>query len=61
MKKQLAIIMVLLMTIFIGFGIIGQTANGFPASDPIWDPFYKTSIDAQIPVLIHCGLTGIGQ
>jgi len=46
---------------FIGFGIIGQTANGFPASDPIWDPFYKTSIDANIPVLIHSGLTGIGQ
>lgn len=46
---------------FIGFGIIGQTANGLPASDPIWDPFYKTSIDANIPVLIHSGLTGIGQ
>jgi predicted TIM-barrel fold metal-dependent hydrolase len=46
---------------FIGFGIIGQTANGFPASDPIWDPFYKLSIDAKAPVLIHSGLTGIGQ
>jgi uncharacterized protein len=46
---------------FIGFGIIGQTRDGFPASDPIWDPFYKTSIDAGIPVLIHTGLTGIGQ
>jgi predicted TIM-barrel fold metal-dependent hydrolase len=46
---------------FIGFGIIGQVAGGFPASDPIWDPFYKLSIDAHIPVLIHCGLTGIGQ
>ncbi len=46
---------------FIGFGIIGQTKDGFPASDPIWDPFYKTSIDAGIPVLIHSGLTGIGQ
>jgi uncharacterized protein len=46
---------------FIGFGIIGQTKDGFPASDPIWDPFYKTSIDANIPVLIHSGLTGIGQ
>ena len=46
---------------FIGFGVIGQTAGGFPASDPIWDPFYKLSIDADIPVLIHCGLTGIGQ
>jgi predicted TIM-barrel fold metal-dependent hydrolase len=46
---------------FIGFGIIGQMPNGFPASDPIWDPFYKVSIDAKIPVLIHSGLTGIGQ
>ena len=46
---------------FMGFGIIGQTAGGIPASDPIWDPFYKVSIDAGIPVLIHCGLTGIGQ
>lgn len=46
---------------FIGFGIIGQVQGGFPPSDPIWDPFYKTSIDAGIPVLIHTGLTGIGQ
>ena len=46
---------------FVGFGIIGQTKGGFPASDPIWDPFYKTSIDANVPVLIHTGLTGIGQ
>ena len=46
---------------FIGFGIIGQARNGYPPSDPIWDPFYKTSIDANIPVLIHTGLTGIGQ
>jgi predicted TIM-barrel fold metal-dependent hydrolase len=46
---------------FIGFGIIGQARHGFPPSDPIWDPFYKLSIDAGIPVLIHTGLTGIGQ
>ena len=46
---------------FVGFGIIGQSHPGFPPSDPIWDPFYRTSIDAGIPVLIHCGLTGIGQ
>jgi predicted TIM-barrel fold metal-dependent hydrolase len=45
----------------IGFGIIGQVKDGFPASDPIWDPFYKLSIDAGVPVLIHTGLTGIGQ
>lgn len=46
---------------FIGFGIIGQARHGHPPSDPIWDPFYKVSIDADIPVLIHTGLTGIGQ
>jgi len=46
---------------FIGFGIIGQARHGHPPSDPIWDPFYKVSIDAGIPVLIHTGLTGIGQ
>jgi uncharacterized protein len=46
---------------FIGFGIIGQARHGHPPSDPIWDPFYKVSIDAKIPVLIHTGLTGIGQ
>ena len=46
---------------FIGFAIVGQIEGGYPASDPIWDPFYKASIDAGIPVLIHCGLTGIGQ
>lgn len=46
---------------FIGFGIIGQARHGFPPSDSIWDPFYKASIDANIPVLIHTGLTGIGQ
>ena len=46
---------------FIGFGIIGQARHGFPPSDSVWDPFYKLSIDAGIPVLIHTGLTGIGQ
>jgi len=46
---------------FVGFAIVGQTQNGFPASDPIWDPYYKASIDVDAPVLIHSGLTGIGQ
>ena len=46
---------------FFGFAVVGQIANGYPASDPIWDPFYKLSIDAGVPVLIHSGLTGIGQ
>jgi uncharacterized protein len=46
---------------FIGFGIIGQAPHRVAPSDPLWDPFYKVSIDADIPVLIHTGLTGIGQ
>jgi len=46
---------------FVGFGIVGQQNPGFPPSDPIWDPFYRASIDAKVPVLIHTGLTGIGQ
>jgi len=46
---------------FIGFGVIGQARHRVPPSDPLWDPFYKASIDANIPVLIHTGLTGIGQ
>jgi predicted TIM-barrel fold metal-dependent hydrolase len=46
---------------FVGFGVIGQARHGVPPSDPLWDPFYKVSIDASIPVLIHTGLTGIGQ
>lgn len=46
---------------FIGFGVIGQARHRVAPSDPLWDPFYKVSIDAGIPVLIHTGLTGIGQ
>jgi predicted TIM-barrel fold metal-dependent hydrolase len=47
---------------FVGFAIIGQQPPpGFPPSHPIWDPFYKRSIDANLPVLIHTGLTGYGQ
>ena len=48
-----------------GVGMFGfcQSQNnlGFPPSDPIWDPFYKLSIEAKVPVLLMCGLTGIGQ
>jgi predicted TIM-barrel fold metal-dependent hydrolase len=48
-----------------GAGFFGfcqsQNSLGFPPSDPIWDPFYKLSIEANIPVLLMCGLTGIGQ
>jgi uncharacterized protein len=45
---------------FIGFCVNGQV-TGVPASDPLWAPFYKTSIDADLPVMILTGLTGIGQ
>lgn len=45
---------------FMGFSVSGQ-ATGIPASDPIWDPYYRLSIEAGSPVLIPVGLTGIGQ
>jgi predicted TIM-barrel fold metal-dependent hydrolase len=45
---------------FVGFCVNGQV-TGAPASDPMWDPFYRASIDAGVPVMILTGLTGIGQ
>jgi predicted TIM-barrel fold metal-dependent hydrolase len=45
---------------FVGLAISGQGV-GVPASDPMWDPFLKLSIDAGLPVMIMTGLTGIGQ
>lgn len=45
---------------FVGFCINGQS-TGVPASEPPWHPFYERSIDLGIPVMILCGLTGIGQ
>jgi uncharacterized protein len=45
---------------FVGLNVNGQV-TGVPASDPSWDPFYEASIDADLPVMILCGLTGIGQ
>jgi predicted TIM-barrel fold metal-dependent hydrolase len=45
---------------FVGFCVNGQV-TGVPASDPMWDPFYRASIDAGAPVMILTGLTGIGQ
>ena len=33
---------------------------GFAASDPIYDPFYRLSIDNDIPVLVLVGYTGSG-
>lgn len=45
---------------FFGF-CQSQNTLGFPPSDPVWDPFYKLSIEAGVPVLLMTGLTGIGQ
>lgn len=45
---------------FVGLNINGQV-TGVPASDPSWNPFYEASVDADLPVMILCGLTGIGQ
>ncbi len=45
---------------FVGLCVNGQV-TGVPACDPLWDPFYKASIDAGSPVMILAGLTGIGQ
>ena len=48
-----------------GAGFFGfcqsQNSLGYPPSDPVWDPFYKLSIEANVPVLLMTGLTGIGQ
>ena len=45
---------------FVGLCVNGQV-TGVPASEPEWEPFYKTAMDAGLPVMILCGLTGIGQ
>jgi predicted TIM-barrel fold metal-dependent hydrolase len=45
---------------FVALSIFGQ-GWGRPPSDPIWDPYYKISIDAGTPIMIHTGLTGVGQ
>lgn len=45
---------------FIGLCVNGQV-TGIPASDPHWDPFYQLSLEADRPIMILTGLTGIGQ
>jgi uncharacterized protein len=45
---------------FFGF-CQSQNTLGYTPSDPIWDPFYKLSIEIGAPVLLMTGLTGIGQ
>jgi len=45
---------------FMGLAVSGQ-GTGVPASDPMWDPFYKMAIESNTPIMIFVGLTGIGQ
>jgi uncharacterized protein len=45
---------------FTGLAVAPQVL-GIPASEPVWDPFYKAAIDSERPILITVGLTGIGQ
>ena len=45
---------------YVALCVNGQV-TGVPASDPLWDPFYQLSIEAGRPIMILCGLTGIGQ
>ena len=44
---------------FIGY-CVSAAGMGFPASDPIYDPFYRLSLDNDIPVLVLVGYTGSG-
>ena len=44
---------------FIGY-CVSAAGMGFPASDPIYDPFYRLSLDKDIPVLVLVGYTGSG-
>jgi uncharacterized protein len=43
---------------FIGFGVSSSLTP--PSSDPLFDPYYKLCIEANIPVLIFVGTTGLG-
>jgi uncharacterized protein len=45
---------------FMGVCVNGQV-TGVPADDRLWDPFYQLSIEANRPIMILTGLTGIGQ
>lgn len=44
---------------FIGY-CVSAAGMGFPASDPIYDPFYELSLEARRPVLVLVGHTGSG-
>jgi len=43
---------------FIGLAVSGS--GGVPASDPAYDKFYKTCIEAKVPALVFVGTTGLG-
>ncbi len=45
---------------FVGMAMAGH-GIGVAASDPLWDPFYEAAIEANRPVMLFAGLTGIGQ
>ncbi len=39
---------------------VSAAGMGYPASDPIYDPFYKVCLAAKRPVLVLVGYTGAG-
>jgi predicted TIM-barrel fold metal-dependent hydrolase len=43
---------------FLGFGVSSSLTP--PSSDPLFDPYYRLCIEANIPVLIFVGTTGLG-
>ena len=45
---------------FVGLCVNGQVTQ-WPASDHVWNPFYQLSLEADRPIMILTGLTGIGQ
>jgi uncharacterized protein len=45
---------------FVGLCVNGQVTR-VPPSDLLWEPFYQLAIEADRPVMILTGLTGIGQ
>ena len=44
---------------FVSYCVSGA-GMGFPASDPIYAPFYEAALDASVPVLVLVGYTGAG-
>lgn len=44
---------------FIGY-CVSAAGMGYPASDPIYDPFFELSLEARRPVLVLVGYTGAG-